>query len=88
MPEPRLRAAGGPFVTIALVEDSTPGETPSLEAIERALGDAERALERLAEGEYDACEVCGEPIGDELLSRSPLSRRCERHPGPVAPGGA
>jgi RNA polymerase-binding transcription factor DksA len=39
----------------------------------------EQALARLDEGTYSSCEVCGDPIDDELLARSPGRRRCDVH---------
>ncbi|MEX0755560.1 MAG: TraR/DksA C4-type zinc finger protein [Actinomycetota bacterium] len=38
----------------------------------------DRALERLAEGEYGICEVCGERIGSERLEAIGWSTLCVR----------
>jgi DnaK suppressor protein len=42
------------------------------------LGDLDRALARLAEGRYWACERCGSPITPERLSARPATRTCIR----------
>jgi RNA polymerase-binding transcription factor DksA len=52
-----------------------------LNETEGVLSDVERALERLEAGEYSTCELCGQPIPDEILSDSPLARRCGAHDG-------
>jgi len=52
-------------------------ESSDLEGAERDVEDVERALERLDEGTYGTCEVCGEPIGDDVLE----ARDCGRHAG-------
>ncbi|QFU00898.1 RNA polymerase-binding transcription factor DksA [Halomonas sp. THAF5a] len=36
------------------------------------------ALKRLAAGEGDACEQCGEPIGDARLRALPYTTHCRR----------
>ena len=57
-------------------------DTRQLPASERASDDdglRMLALARLDEGTYSSCEVCGDPIDDELLARSPGRRRCDVH---------
>jgi DnaK suppressor protein len=39
----------------------------------------EQALARLDAGTYSSCEVCGDPIADELLALAPARRRCDVH---------
>jgi hypothetical protein len=46
---------------------------------ERVLDDVERALTRLDDGSYGTCEVCGAPIGDQVLGATPTARTCESH---------
>ena len=36
----------------------------------------DRALVRIAEGEYANCEACGEPIGEERLEALPTTTMC------------
>ncbi len=43
------------------------------------LDGVDRALERLSEGTYGACESCGEPILPSDLERDPTRRMCEQH---------
>ena len=50
-----------------------------LDRAEAELEDVERALERLDQGSYDLCEVCGGGIGHDRLASSPLTRRCAGH---------
>jgi DnaK suppressor protein len=40
------------------------------------LADVERALEKLDEGTYGICDVCGEPIAPERLEAMPWATRC------------
>ena len=40
------------------------------------LADVERALVKLDEGSYGACDVCEEPIGDERLEALPWAVLC------------
>ncbi|MBA3431392.1 MAG: TraR/DksA C4-type zinc finger protein [Actinobacteria bacterium] len=47
-----------------------------LDQFEGELKDIDRALERLDEGTYGTCEVCGKPIGDERLDAMPAARLC------------
>ncbi len=42
------------------------------------LADVERALEKLDEGTYGTCDVCGEPIPPERLDAMPSATRCVR----------
>ncbi len=43
------------------------------------LADVEQALERIAEGTYGVCQVCGEPINPERLEARPAAIYCIRH---------
>ncbi len=42
----------------------------------RNLAEVEAAIERLDEGGYGTCEVCGRPIPPERLEVRPTARRC------------
>ena len=46
--------------------------------LDAKLADVERALDKLDEGTYGTCDVCGEPIGDERLEAIPWAARCVR----------
>jgi DnaK suppressor protein len=48
--------------------------------IEERLRSVEHALERLRQGAYRSCEVCGAPIGDAALEADPVRAHCEAHP--------
>ena len=41
----------------------------------------ERALEKLGEGTYGVCDVCGSEIGTERLEAIPWAVRCIDHAG-------
>ena len=43
------------------------------------LEDVRRASERVADGSYGWCEVCGEPIPEERLEARPWAVRCVQH---------
>jgi DnaK suppressor protein len=43
------------------------------------LDEVRRARQRLAEGTYGICEVCGEPIPGGRLEARPWATRCVRH---------
>ena len=47
--------------------------------LDAKLGDVERALEKLDEGTYGSCDVCGDPIGDERLEAIPWAVLCVEH---------
>jgi RNA polymerase-binding transcription factor len=44
--------------------------------LDEKLADVERALEKLDEGTYGTCDVCGEPIAPERLEAIPWAVRC------------
>ena len=44
------------------------------------LDDVDLALQRLDEGTYRTCEVCGGVIGEARLGGHPTTRTCEAHP--------
>jgi len=43
------------------------------------LEDVRRARQRVADGSYGVCEVCGEPIPEERLEVRPWAVRCVQH---------
>ncbi|MFP5345824.1 MAG: TraR/DksA family transcriptional regulator [Actinomycetes bacterium] len=43
------------------------------------LDDVRRARQRLADGSYGLCEVCGEPIPEKRLEVRPWAVRCVQH---------
>ena len=43
------------------------------------LDDVERAIAKLDDGTYGACEVCGMAIGDSRLEAMPATRFCIEH---------
>ncbi len=43
------------------------------------LDGVDRALERLSEGTYGACETCSAPIEPTDLERDPTRRTCQLH---------
>jgi DnaK suppressor protein len=46
--------------------------------LDAKLGDVLRALEKLDEGTYGTCDVCGKAVGGERLEAIPWAVRCIR----------
>ncbi|HZQ81902.1 MAG TPA: TraR/DksA C4-type zinc finger protein [Gaiellaceae bacterium] len=46
------------------------------EGVQQVIVDIDAALQRIEDGSYGTCEVCGEPIGAERLSAIPWARLC------------
>ncbi len=44
--------------------------------LREALDEVDAALQRLADGTYGTCEVCGKPIGTPRLEAKPAARLC------------
>ncbi len=47
--------------------------------LRRDLDDIDKALQRMDEGTYGTCEVCGKDIGDARLEIMPSTRVCIEH---------
>jgi len=47
--------------------------------LRRELDDVEHALQRMDEGTYGTCEVCGNPISEARLELLPATRFCIDH---------
>jgi DnaK suppressor protein len=59
-----------------------------LERAKAQLAEIDAARQRVLDGTYAACEVCGEPILDARLAAQPAARRCIGCAGRIAtPGG-
>ena len=52
---------------------------PTQEHLLAVLDEVRRARQRLADGTYGACEVCGEPIPEGRLEARPWATRCVAH---------
>jgi DnaK suppressor protein len=50
-----------------------------LQSLENEMNEVQAALDRLEEGTYGRCEICGRPIGDERLEATPAARCCIEH---------
>ncbi len=46
--------------------------------LDAKLRDVERAIEKIDDGTYGACDECGRPIGSERLEAIPWATRCVR----------
>jgi DnaK suppressor protein len=46
------------------------------EGAQQTLAEIEAALQRIEDGSYGVCEICGEPIGAQRLSAIPWARLC------------
>lgn len=53
-----------------------------LESLEAEMDEVQAALDRLEEGTYGKCALCGHPIGDERLQAFPATRYCVDHSSP------
>jgi RNA polymerase-binding transcription factor len=51
-------------------------QVDAAQRLDAKLHDVERALEKLEEGTYGSCDVCGRPIGDERLEAIPWAVLC------------
>jgi DnaK suppressor protein len=49
-----------------------------LDAARTQVSAVDAALERVAQGRYGVCEVCGQPIGAERLAARPSATTCVR----------
>jgi RNA polymerase-binding transcription factor DksA len=54
-------------------------DADSLDRLERAVGDVERALQRLDDGSYGTCEACGAALPPDALAEDPAARFCRAH---------
>jgi RNA polymerase-binding transcription factor len=50
--------------------------TAAARSIAASLAEADRAIEKLAEGTYGTCDVCGAPIAAERLEAIPWTSLC------------
>ncbi len=67
------------------VQPVEPVDIRALDALEAEVRAIERALHRLDEGTYGACEVCGDRLPEAHLAESPAAGFCRAHL-PVGPG--
>ena len=56
-----------------------------IEQAERHLTEIDAALQRISDGGYGRCEVCGEAIPDARLRARPTARTCIAHAGAALP---
>jgi DnaK suppressor protein len=54
---------------------------PAHDKLQLMLGEVERAEQKLAEGTYGRCDVCGREIGEARLEARPWATRCLDHAG-------
>jgi DnaK suppressor protein len=52
-----------------------------IEQAERHLSEIDAALQRITDGAYGRCEVCGEAIPEQRLRARPTARTCITHAG-------
>jgi DnaK suppressor protein len=46
------------------------------EGVQQTLGEITVALEKIDDGTYGTCEICGKPIGEQRLGAIPWARFC------------
>lgn len=54
-------------------------DTSTAESLQRTLNEVEAAQERLGDGTFGRCVVCGEPIPAERLEFRPWAATCVQH---------
>lgn len=54
-------------------------QVDAAQRLDAKLRDVERALEKLDQGTYGACDVCSRPIGAERLEAIPWAVLCLEH---------
>lgn len=59
---------------------------PDLAAIARRLSQAEAALDRIEQGEFDRCPACGGPIDQAARELDALAERCSSCSGVARAG--
>lgn len=50
-----------------------------LDQLEMRMNEVKRALERIDEGTYGKCEVCGAQIEEDRLEANPAAKTCKEH---------
>ncbi|QFG69387.1 TraR/DksA family transcriptional regulator [Ornithinimicrobium pratense] len=60
-----------------IVEQQTAGTAHT--ALQEELEQVQRAQQRMAQGRYGVCEVCGTAIPEDRLEVRPWSTRCVQH---------
>lgn len=78
IPESASDAEADPNVSADRVEDWDERRA-TLSLLEERYNNVTRALKKIEEVNYGACEVCGEPIETERLQANPAARTCIKH---------
>jgi rubrerythrin len=73
---PAAGASDGLVVVSPPAQGGVAADVEALAAIDSRLAEVDLALQRLDEGTYWTCEVCGATIPEPLLSETPLRRCC------------
>lgn len=73
-----IEASDGPqdFEDVAVDFLETQQEQSTLVTIQALLTEVQRALERIDNGTYGTCVVCGQPIPEKRLEAIPWAARC------------
>lgn len=77
-PEEDISTEADENVTADRMEAATERDA-ELAALETEYRNVERALQKLDDGTYGSCEVCGETIEAERLTIEPAARTCITH---------
>src|SRR3989344_3177726 len=59
--------------------ESYEGNTAILKQLEIRLNEIKAALERMTQGTYGVCSVCGKPIEPKRLEANPAATTCQQH---------
>lgn len=55
------------------------GNTAILKQLETRYNEVLKALDKIKNGTYGVCEVCGKPIEEDRLEANPAARTCKEH---------
>ena len=84
-----MASQAGPSGAVVAGETSSASPDAALDEVRSLLARAEdelhaieRAIERLEDGTYSTCELCGSPIAPEWLAAMPTERSCGAHGAP------
>lgn len=76
---PNTDAREADFVDEADKDEDFEERAGKMEALEGRLRDIESALEKIQNGKFDKCDVCGGDIEDDRLEANPAAKTCKAH---------
>ncbi len=77
-PEEASKSEADPNVVADRVEDWEERRA-TIAILEKEYNNIIRALKKIEDGKYGACEICGEDIEEDRLKSNPSARTCKKH---------